>query len=416
MLLRAYKKTIQLVIAGFASSNFVGLPQHEYKKINLLNKVTLLQHLKLKGANVELYNLLQDEIIQLAEKYEFYPILMEQLATKKIFHGMKFGFENVQKLSKQLSLSERSFKSLVQAIEWNHYLKPKVNKEVFDIDRKEEILRQIGIMEAESNITGSNNIRYYMLNHKLYYYNIIESIEKRKETANEILLLLQNSKAVYSANRLGIIHSNIADIEAFESNYISAIQNLKLAKKYFPLNTKNYFLTIQEEFRCHFYNKDFDKARDVFECLKAGFHSSFNEFEKQQIKLLEACLFIETGKFEKALEIVGKEKFNQKNPSYEFWRRMYQIFLFLKLKNEENAAKSFLSFQQLLYRWPELKTLSKREQITYGIMADFFNNGFDDTINNTVERLSQLQNNSELSWKPFLAETIPFENLFEKIS
>ncbi|MBA3901784.1 MAG: hypothetical protein H0X62_16545, partial [Bacteroidetes bacterium] len=326
-----YKKTVQLVIAGFASPNFVKTPPHEYIKIDLLNKIILIKILRLKGANVNLLNFLQDEIINMAEEYEFYPILMEKLATKKIYHGMKYGFENVQKLSGQISLTERSFKSLVQAIEWSHELKPKINKVNFGKKEKDEILRQIDILEKEVNATGSNSILYYMLNHKLYYYNIEGSIEKRKAIANKIIELIQNCKAVYSDNRLGIIYSNLSEIEACELNYASAILNLEKAKKYFPKNSKNYFLTILELFRCHLHTKDLVMAAKACKHLKTGFLSFFNEFEKKQIRLLEACLFIKEGKYEEALYIMNDEKFENKNPSFEFWRRVYQILLHLKL-------------------------------------------------------------------------------------
>ncbi|MBA3901935.1 MAG: hypothetical protein H0X62_17320 [Bacteroidetes bacterium] len=258
LIYRTRNRVLDYLSVQISERKLVASNEIDQVKIEMLNKATLWQYLRLEG-NLQVADDLQNEIIAVAEEYEFYPLLLEHLSNKRNSTILKKGEKAVKKIDLKITLYQKSFSYLNIALQWNHQLKINAGYAKYEnnVLYDKEILKQSLVLKKFHEETGSVLLKYFYLNHSFYISNATLNYTNAKQDALALLNLAKGQKPLHRKDRLGIIYNNLALLDLNLKDYGAALKYLKLGQSCFKRDTRNYYITIIQEFLIRFYDGDF---------------------------------------------------------------------------------------------------------------------------------------------------------------
>ena len=402
-------------MTGFIQKTTLEFDEIDVIKIQILQKATLLHYLIGKKSKMALISSLREDIIKSASEYEFYPILIENLYLKKydcsLIEGEKAYFE----LENSIIHFERCLSSLRKSSELFNIFKIKsLRTSVHDNKTFGKMLQEhIQTLTKEYEISSSPTVKYFLLQHELSISYLEKDYVNAKKKCLEMKKLVEENKSINRIDRLGIIYDNLAKCDVFLFDYSSALIWSKNAQLCFKNQSRNHWISLEQEFLINIYTKYFQRAEETLNTIFIGQKNNKSPFERNTLLFYKAILHLKNGKYKKAIAILGERtEISQDSIGWDFWTRILIINLNVLLENDDFAHKGVINLKKQIQRISKGKEFRERDMIVFKIMTELSKYGFSNSQKiPKVKLLLQKLKEPKNKWEPFSAEVIPFDEL-----
>ena len=285
-----------------------------------LKKKLLVFRILLHSQNqkrIEATEHLLNEIIGEAKANEIYDILVEALTAKKYFVGIRLGLNEFNKIGAEIDLYDFANKALYFATD--NYYKLVINKGLVKSLTKNELEKHltssIKQMKSDFNKTKSQQINYYIHILEFAYAEQQQDYKKAIEFCNKLISLLKNSKVIYREERMGLAYINLSHYKTFIRNYKEARTDVANAQKFYPEDSFNHLISIEQEFNINFYDKEYEKATICLNKLLNHSHTDTGEFRKSKFIYYKANILFATQHYKESLTLLNESLEIEKDKS-----------------------------------------------------------------------------------------------------
>ena len=292
MIARAYSDVLDF-LNDFIQKGTKEFEEIDTVKIQILQKATLLQFLIAKKSKISLVATLREEIIKSATEFEFYPLLIEQLYLKKHESSLVDGENAYFEFEEMIAHFEMCSYWFRKASELFNLFKMKSLKTTVHSDKifGKLLKENIGILIEGYKISNSPTVKYFLFQHQLSLLYLNKNYIKAKQKCLEMKKLVEENKSINRVARIGIIYDNLAKYDTYLSNYSEAIIWSKKAQECFGNESRNYWVSFEQEFLINVYGQNFSRAEEILTQIFNGKQKDKNDFERNTLLFYQAILF-----------------------------------------------------------------------------------------------------------------------------
>jgi tetratricopeptide (TPR) repeat protein len=417
-----YNKILESLIFDRYITN--SLVFNEYDTAVLLLKKKLLEFkINLRSINhgkTDALKELLNTIINDAIEYEAYDTLIEALIAKKYFISIRQGQVEFDRINADIEFYSYCMNAVFYATDcyYKIIISNDLIKSLSGKELDKHIRSSIKKLESDLKKTKSQEINYYL--HILLFAESErqKNFKKAIKQCNSLLELLKKSKVIYRRERIGNALLNLCQFKTLTGDYPSAASDARKAKDYYPENSFNYYISIEQEFHAYFYDKEYPKAEICVNILRAHSLEDAGEFRKSKFIYYEICILFATGKFREALLLLNESLEIEKDKSrWNVSLRILHIQLFIELNKIDEAANSLESLRKYIERTGKNEEIKERDELIVKFLREIEKNGFqyDPSNAHAKQMLEELSDKkSAVAWEHYSPELLPFHEWVRK--
>ncbi len=363
---------------------------------------------------------LLNEIIEEAKKIQSYPVLIEALTIKKYRLNIRNGIEKFESVQKEINHYFNCYIATNKANDYYHKLI--INKSFISTNTDEEYSQQLQLaisdLEKEYASTGAIDILYFLYYLKLEYAHHTGTYEDAIDVCLEMLNSMRNFPSLYRKERIGYIYDNLAQCQIYLEEYDNALQTIQEAQKHYKPHSFAALISREVEFYANFYNKTYERARELCQLMLQHPKSDTGEFRHDRIIYYAACVDFALGKYNEALKKCTQSlEIRKDKAGWEIALRTLTIMCQIELGHIDAAIAGIEALRKHLSRNTGKYPIKQRDELIYKALCEFEKTGFECfelTPKNEKILIELSANNTSASWQKYSPELIPFHQWLEK--
>jgi tetratricopeptide (TPR) repeat protein len=415
LIARAKEKIYEIILF---ENNIIKNKYPDRVKITFQLKKKLIQCdvLSLKGLRED-SDFLCRKIINKAEKYELYDIVMNANQIRQKFINIRKNANVVKLIQRKIELADAVNKSIIFSQGIYNSIINRMNNSTNYNEYFEDLTKTINALTNEYQNNHSNIIGYYLYFLKTELYQINENLEESRRCLNYLLEILKN-KSIYTENRMGATLINIANNDLLLGNYKNALDNANRAIKYFPKNIYNQSIVNETLFYIYFYQKKYSDSKQTIESLVSISSPNISQGSKEKWKYLYASLLFSIKEYENCLLVL--ESIVEIDKDKEGWNiniRILRILTHIEMKQFETVDLEIINLEKYIKRLAKRKEMNPRYIYIIKILIKLANTNYDFRAVAKLRKtyLEIISSNDRLyKWKIKSPELIPFHLWFDK--
>lgn len=368
-----------------------------------------------KGLELDGRKLLE-QLMDQAKKYELYDELHEVLHWLRNESGLRYGKKKFDKYTEDMAYYKMCRDAVYEArnLYYDYYIFSDRTSEVQEkIEKVKVVLAQLEYLKDQTN---SNQVGYYYYLILSELYTLERNSAHADELAEALFLLLKKAPILKVDVKIGIAHSDVADMMLSCGLFDRAIFHSKRALSKFEKNTYNYFVAQEIRFRALFWQGAYQKAERVLrveECSQSDFplvHARYFFYR--------ACLYFEKGLYQKSNQILQDIKLLDKDKyGWNVAMRILVIMNHIESQNFDLADSKISSFRKYIDRLKRNGRILPRYLVISKLLLSLRNQGFNFSksmkeSNSLLEKLKLEEDGYRRAEKS--PELIAFHNWFKE--
>lgn len=321
-----------------------------------------------------------DKIIDKAEKYEYYEILLFALYKKRNLLAVLISKAQYKLLSEKINYFEICRKSLLSANEYVHQtgiIKIRINGGKKDWKGQVELYRNN--LYSVLKLVKSCNIERCLLYIEIEYFICEGDLKRALDKSLVLMKFVKNNLPVYTSMRYESALLNVILLEAQSYLFESAFTRLK---------------EVGKMMKRHFYNHFILSEMTFLICL---FSSKIEDFTKQ-IKIMKNLVSVQkersefslkTDYFQSILDYLSTENSNNKmtfknytsqdlpDDKWKFSQRVFQIQLLIESEKFEQADFQIENNRKFVERLKKSEVLNARQAVISKILVELSRKSYD---------------------------------------
>lgn len=395
----------------------------EYDRISFVLKKKLLifkiLHRSSNQGKTEAMHELLNEIIDTAKEYEVYEVLIETLASKKYFKGIRSGIKEFEQINAEIDHYNYCIKAMHYAAD--SYYRIILNNDFIKSFSKKELDKYIEgyILQMESDYkkTKSQQVNYYLYILYCAKYEREKDYIKAIDYFNKIIVMLKKSKVIYRKERIGSALLNLCQFKIYMEDYEAAVLDAKKAQGYYIEDSFNYCISKEQEFYAHMYGSNEPQALRCIEKLLEHSLIDTGEFRKSKYVYYKSCVLFSSGNYKGALDLLKISlDIEQDKTRWNISLRILNIMIFIELNRIDDANRALESLRKHVERQAKAEEVKARDILIVKVLRELEKDNFEFSAKNTnvVKALKELsEKDTSVSWEHYSTELVPFHKWLE---
>lgn len=360
--------------------------------------------------------ILYEELIKTCKKYEFYNELLEVLYLKQSYLGLYKSMKAYEGMISEIEHFEGCRSALIKMKHYQQMYLSSANFKGASANHPVPDRNMIDWLKKLYKPTKSANILYFLLLIKIYYYQKQEKFGKAKYIFEELIELVKNNPAVHVRRRLGTLYLNISEMCIYLDEFEEALKLTYKAQENLNANSYNFALSISLQFYSYFYSGKYMEAESVMSDLILNHGSSLAPFIKSKYVFMQLCALFYLKKHKEIFRRLSE--ISEIEIDKEGWNIGVRIFIVMHYIERgfiDLAETSLEAIRKHIERTAQLQSITQRDKYIVAILKDLVKNelNFENVYKKRKKEFSLLQSKkSNLSWKYFTHEVIPFHEWF----
>jgi hypothetical protein len=280
-------------------------------------------------------------LIKYARMYEIYPVYLDALMFKISIqlNNDKVNNKKMELLTKELENAQYNYMYLLQVqcmfSKLNVYCR---NEQHISCIIKEYTLF---VKQLEQNIQSiqSANVRYFYFYFSFYLYTLKGDAINMERLLKSLKVLVENSVALKSNRRFGIVSMQFAYYYANNARLVLAKKYLMKAKKYFNKHALNHYIVCEHLLFISLYNNELNTAKRYLVYIQSE-NRFICDFINYKYRIFEASILFKEKFYKKCIKLL-----NENNPLFKDkigWNNYICQLLFMcyaEMVDEKEADK-----------------------------------------------------------------------------
>ena len=385
---------------------------------SVLSKKKMMQAVVLysRGLENEGRRLLE-RLINQGKKYELYDELYEAIHWVRNENGLRYGQKKYDRYTEELLSIRKCRDGLYEArnLYYDYYLYSDRNGAVTEKQNRAE--KTVSRLKAIVNATKSDRVRYFYFLMLSELYALNKDARKTDKLASNLLSLLNNSPALKIDLKMGVAHSDIADMMLSCGKWQEALSHAHRAKKYIEEDSYNFLVVEDIQIRALLLTGDNVRAMQIAEKLNDKNNEHVSPLIQCKYDYYKACALFRSKKYGESIQILsGLNELKKDKYCWNVVIRILVILNFIELRNYDVAENEIDSFRKYMKRVTKRKKVSPRYAAVAEMLLALRSNGWDFEKTASMNRASMLDLTSDshdFRWDPKSPELIQFNEWFE---
>lgn len=359
---------------------------------------------------------LLERVIDQGKKYELYDELFEVMHWVRNENGLRFGRQKYDKYTQDMIFFQICRDGVYEArnIYYDYYMLSDRSGEV-SVKRKwaGQAVESLKIILDQ---TDSSLVRYYYYLLLSELYALKRESEKTDELAEELLSLLRTSPALKMDLKVGIAHSDIADMMLSCEKYDQAFKFGKKALYHFEKSTYNYLIAEEMIFKSLFLQGEMSKAKVILNRVLEDNQISNFPLIRSKFLFYQSCFLFVRRDFAGSIKMLSEVGELKKDKySWNIVLRILLILNFIEGGKYDVVESEIDSFRKYMNRIKKRGDILPRYTLIVELLVSLRNNGldFEKTYKENKANLRKLSSQREgFRWDSKSPELISFQQWF----
>jgi tetratricopeptide (TPR) repeat protein len=275
----------------------------------------------------------------------------------------------------------------------------------------------IAEIETENLDIKSPHVNYSLRFLEIECCQLTNDYAGARSACTDWLNIVRNNKSVYRRQRIGIVYNNLSRCDYYLGNFEQAAEWAQEAQKYFPLNSENYCISLEQEFYALFATRQYGLSTDIAKKMISGAtRKELGEFRYSKYNYLHSNALFMQRKLDAALDILAEEReISTDKAGWEIGARILNVMTLIEMLKFDLASKVIISLKRFFIRTDKITPVSQRDKTILNLLLILERAGFMfSSLNGSTEKhLVTLHSLDEkYRWEPFTPELIPFHEWF----
>lgn len=282
------------------------------------------------------------------------------------------------------------------------------NKELSYKEQSKQAMNDLSKLSSKSQ---SVQIKYWQLRSEIYYNYVSAEYARARQFANEFIKLVQESPVVYSKDNLGGANMQMAIIEMYLKQYVSAKKYANEAIKNFVSGSLNMLTALDCKYVACLYNKDLAEAANILVSVKQLELYRNNNSIASKWLFYEASHKFLSNKYADALATLQKQtELTEDKSGWRLGYKILEMMCIIELGYYDWLDYRIETFRKLL---GELKKENiSRPKLIYQVIKTFIKTAYNYKLTTAAhtQNIAQLEKAADTyEWDPRGYEIIRFD-------
>ncbi len=321
-----------------------------------------------------------DRIIEKANFYEYYEILLFALYKKRRLLSYQLSSAQYESLCKRIEEVEFKRKALIEAEEYLNQLANRRENNLLASKSRIEILREYkNILENYIQKCNSLNIEYYYRYIKLEYLDQMNDIVSAAEDASNLVIFLANNPAVKSGWRYENAILNLISFEIRVYNFVKARTLLKEVGRVLTKHFYNNFLLKEIIFYLNLYTVDANGTkRNIDQLSEITEQLNDSNIFKRKFYFLNTIYNYIYKPHEKINGLLSGINFGDfPDEKWKFSHRVFNILLLIEAEKYELADAQIENNRKYIERMKKSDVLNPRQSLIGKVLVELSRKSYD---------------------------------------
>jgi len=320
---------------------------------------------------------LYEYMLNKAEQYEFYDIVLEILYTKHTFSSFRYGSGRIRKIGKEIQKYEIIRSAVNHArLTFDNYA-ARINFSASPEDYLGELPNVVEKLEEDFKVANSPTIGYFLYLLQTELFQQSNNLDNANTALLKLVELLKNSPSVRTRNRLGTAYVNLANNEMLAYRFESGLKYAEEAAKYFKDTTVNINVVREIESMLYQYLHNFEMSEKLISALYQSSAAQKTSFLFNKRTYLFACLKNLQGDYKRSEELLNEVREIEKDK--EGWNigiRLLQIMNLVDRGKTDLMESQVTNLKKYLLRLKGQKQARKRYGVILRILSRLMNDNY----------------------------------------
>lgn len=415
---RLEEKLLDLLLHQESLSNNIHYDPRSAEILILRKKLLQFDILWMRGSTEK--NLKQlDKIIEKADFYEYYEILLFALYKKRRLLSYMLSSAQYESLCKRIEEVEFKRKALLDAEEYLNQLANRRENNLLASKRRIEILHEYkNRLEFYLKKCNSLNIEYYYRYIKLEYLDRMHDIKSAAQDASDLVLFLAKNPAVKSGWRYENAILNLISFEIRVYNFGKARSLLKDIGRVLTKHFYNNFLLKEIVFHLNLITVDINGVkRNIDQLSEITEHLIHANIFKRKVYYFDA-IYRYTFKPDVDVTMLNSSLNFSDFPDekWKFYHRVFSIQLLIESEKYELADAQIENNRKYIERMKKSDVLDSRQELIGKVLIELSRKSYDfkKVSKSKHKELTLLDSvEPEYRWQIMSPEFIVFQEWFK---
>lgn len=359
---------------------------------------------------------LLEYVIDRGKQYELYDELYEVLHWARNENGLRYGKKKYDKYTEDMECFRICRDAVYEArnIYYDYYIFSDRAGGIPDkVCRIKSALNRL--MDLETT-TDSKQVKYYYYLLLSEYYALIYEKVKIYDLERDLLKLMKGSLVLKMELKMGVAHSDIADMMLACGQLKKALTYSKKAMGYFDESNYNYFVAEEIKFRAEFFSGLYKESGVTLATSKCTLAEDRFPLILCKHQYYKACLLFKHGKFKESIQVLGGLKLLEKDKrGWNIAIRVLLVLNFLELQEVDVCAAQISSFRKYIERLIKKGDVLPRYICINKVLVSLWKNSLDfkRTYNQESKLLGKLKSEETgYRWSEKSPELVVFHEWF----